>query len=316
MKKVKLLILLVPVLVLISSCSDIIEKSIAKDTVTLIAPGNNISSSIYTQTFYWNEVNGALTYELQLVSPNFDSIITFIDTTLKTTRFTYTLSPGQWQWQVRALNGSSQTNYTTYNLTILQSSLSKQTEALSAPGNNSYTNSPSTLQLQWQALSGATQYNLVVDSSSKAIIDTTVSNTQFNLSSLNLGSGVYSWNVTAASGDSVKSIISNTWNFTILTSIPDTTYLKRISPLTTTVSSSPVELSWQFTGTDVNVVDHYVLSVTLNGNSVSGFPQNVTTTTFSLPVTPNSGNNVYVWSISVVDKAGNASPSKSWTFKY
>jgi hypothetical protein len=315
MKKVRLFALLALLLSIISSCSDIIEKSIAKDTVTLIAPGNNISSSIYDQTFYWNEVNGALTYELQLASPNFDSIITFVDTTITTLRFNYTLSPGQWQWQVRALNGSSQTNYTTYNLTIIQSSLSKQTEALSEPGNNSYTNNPSTLQLQWQAISGATSYILLIDSASTTVLDTTVSNTQYNLSTLNLKDGIYSWNVTA-SNDSAKSITSNTWDFTILTSIPDTAHLKRISPLTATVSSSPVELSWQYTGTNANIVGHYVLSVTLNGNSVSGFPQNVTTTTFSLPVTANSGNNVYVWGILVVDKAGNASPTKSWTFKF
>ena len=58
---------------LLSSCGDIIEPSISKANVMLEAPSDHYQSTSYTINFWWNEVNNALSYHLQVVTPTFAS---------------------------------------------------------------------------------------------------------------------------------------------------------------------------------------------------------------------------------------------------
>ena len=55
-------------------CRDIIEEDLSEATIALNAPGNNLTSTSLTQTFWWDEVVGATFYNIQIVSPNFNNI--------------------------------------------------------------------------------------------------------------------------------------------------------------------------------------------------------------------------------------------------
>ncbi|HYC28036.1 MAG TPA: hypothetical protein VEB42_04455, partial [Chitinophagaceae bacterium] len=58
----------------------------------MLAPANGVSSTDTLQTFYWELANGATQYELQVVSPGFDSIVQLIaDTTTARNRVTMPL---------------------------------------------------------------------------------------------------------------------------------------------------------------------------------------------------------------------------------
>jgi hypothetical protein len=105
---------------LFAGCAEIIEKSLTNEQVMLSAPANNVASSDSLQTFYWQKLDGATSYQLQVVSPNFDSIVKLIaDTTVNTNMFPISLDTGQYQWKVRAFNASSTTLFSgPWTLTI------------------------------------------------------------------------------------------------------------------------------------------------------------------------------------------------------
>jgi hypothetical protein len=93
-----------------ASCSDLIEESIEKKIVTIISPVNGEVSKKTQQTFWWETLDGALKYRLQVVHNKFDSIPGYnLDTLISKNTFTTTLTVGIYQWRVEAVNGSSKT---------------------------------------------------------------------------------------------------------------------------------------------------------------------------------------------------------------
>jgi hypothetical protein len=70
----KRLLVIMPILFnmfCLTSCSDIIEPAISKSTVTLEAPVSQYQSISYSVGFWWDEVDHALSYHLQVVTPDF-----------------------------------------------------------------------------------------------------------------------------------------------------------------------------------------------------------------------------------------------------
>jgi hypothetical protein len=85
----------------------------------ITAPVDNLVTTATTNTFAWEPVDGADKYQIQIVSPKFDSVVMFaVDSSFIKTTFTYTLTPGKYQWRVRASNASTQTSYFTRSFTI------------------------------------------------------------------------------------------------------------------------------------------------------------------------------------------------------
>ena len=132
----------------LNSCSDVIEPSLIKEEVKLISPVNNDSSSIYTQTFWWEKVNNAINYNLQIVSPSFENVkVLILDSIITGNKFTCTLQPGKYQWRLRAQNGSSQTAYKTQNFTIAHATPNNQNPQLTLSENSETANA--SLVLSW-----------------------------------------------------------------------------------------------------------------------------------------------------------------------
>jgi hypothetical protein len=92
----------------LGGCKEVFEKSLDKVTVVLSAPGNNVVSDSTTQAFWWQPVDTSISYELQIVTPRFDSVVSLVmDTTTGTNILSLTLVPAQYQWRVRAFNSES-----------------------------------------------------------------------------------------------------------------------------------------------------------------------------------------------------------------
>jgi hypothetical protein len=93
-----------------AGCKDAFVKTLDKDKVILMAPGNNVVSDSAQQNFFWQPVDTSIDYEFQIVTPDFDSVVSLVvDTTIATNLLPYTLVPGQYQWRVRAFNSVSTT---------------------------------------------------------------------------------------------------------------------------------------------------------------------------------------------------------------
>jgi hypothetical protein len=223
----------------LAGCRDLIETDLSKEHVFIVAPANNTTSSAYTQQFIWDEVEGADHYQLQLVKPDFSSIQQYVlDTNVRTTKFTYTLQPGTYQWRVRAVNGSSETDFTLSNLVIDSTlDLSGQLPVLISPADN-YSSSVFSQSFSWQTMPNATNYIFQVLSSGSIIH--TESTTGLSASYTFAVEGAYQWrvfaqNATSGSGYSSRSI-------TIDNSSPSAPVL--LTPTANDTISNPVSLTW------------------------------------------------------------------------
>ncbi|RZM17980.1 MAG: hypothetical protein EOO88_41920, partial [Pedobacter sp.] len=147
----------------ISACSEFVEHSLANRKVLLRSPSNGIETAIYQQVFWWEAIDDALYYRLQVVSPSFDSTASLVlDTLVKTDKFIFTLDPGRYQWRVRAENGSSRTVYSTNGLIVHPASLQEQSLRLNTPSTGLLTNQTE-IRFSWPRLFGAMNYRLQID---------------------------------------------------------------------------------------------------------------------------------------------------------
>lgn len=283
-------------LLLFSACEEFIEPDLTKKTVSIIAPSDNSSSSNYTPIFWWNDVKGASNYQLQIVKPNFTNIQQLVlDTTISINKFSYTLSPGTYQWRVRALNGSSATPFVTYSLSIDSTlDLAGQTLILFSPTNNYYSNS-FTQTFTWTVLSNASNYIFQVFTAAGAAVDVPQSITSNTATHTFLADGTYKWRVFAQNSTSNSPYSERT--IIIDTSNPLAPTLTH--PIANDTSSNPVSLNWTSdTGVVLDsffVYSDSALSVLLTSDTTS-----VHTATYS-----GSVGQDYFWRVRSKDAAGN-----------
>jgi hypothetical protein len=112
MKLIKHFVVFVSSLSILTGCETAFEPDLRDKQVTLISPVNNISTTDTIQTFYWEILDGATEYQLQIVSPRFDSVARLIEDTItgKNT-FLIDLDTNNYQWRVRAINSSTFSDY-------------------------------------------------------------------------------------------------------------------------------------------------------------------------------------------------------------
>ena len=101
------------------SCSTFFETDIESDIVVLLAPADSLRTSMFKHTFWWNHVDDADNYTLQIVSPGFYNIRKLVlDTSITDNHTQYTLYPDTFEWRVRANNSAYSTPFTTNYLII------------------------------------------------------------------------------------------------------------------------------------------------------------------------------------------------------
>lgn len=293
----------------LSSCKDVIEPDISKRSVFLNAPGNNYQSTNYTINFWWEGVDDALNYHLQVVSPKFDSIGSLVlDTVLKTTKFTINLDPGNYEWRVRAENGSYKTAYSdAKSFSILYASIKNQKVQLSGPSNNSVTNK-STTTFSWGSLYGATKYQLEIDTNSfidetNLVYDQSIPGQQVNFTFPK--DQTYQWRV-KAQNDTAQAQWSVINTVTYDHTPPDQVILT--APDNNQFTSLPVRLQWNSVPTAVKY-KLYILKSDSTTLYNSTFPLSTTNTTYSF-TSGTLGERIY-WKVTAIDAAGNESAFSS-----
>lgn len=297
------------------ACDDLIEESIEDDIVTVVTPGNGTISKNYTQTFWWNDLKGALKYRLQIVYNKFDSAGEFrLDTLVTASKFTVTLKPSSYQWRVVALNGSSETKESTVqSLRIDSASIAGQDLLLSAPKNNVISNQAD-VTFTWEELPGATRYRLQLLSGNDAVLDSMVKDA-LEFAYVLEEDATYSWQVTGERRG-VFSNPSEQWRYTLDRESPDS--VKLTSPARGAFVTSPVTLSWEVsTDPGFSTYEVYVYK----GNASTPFSDKYNpyrTKAKSLSFTEGELNDKIFWKVRVVDGAGNktsAEKTRSFTIQ-
>jgi hypothetical protein len=292
-------------IVILSSCSDIIEPSISKSNVQPEAPADQYQSISYTLNFWWDEVDHALSYHLQVVTPSFASPGSLVlDTIVKKNTFSFTLSPGHYQWRVMAENGSSQTPFTTpRSFFVAASSIKQQSVQLNSPANNFITNQ-NAIVFQWGSLYGATQYRFEIDTNNFRDTTAVISNTVIPGQQINFTfpkDQVYQWRI-RAENDTARSLWSAVSSVTYDHTPPAKVAL--VSPAGGATAGLPVSLQWN---ASVSAVKYKVYVFKSDSTPLynQNFPVQVSTTSYSFNL-GSSGDKVH-WKVTALDAAGNES---------
>lgn len=282
----------------VTSCTDIVSTNLSKSSITILAPANNFVSQNYTQQFWWEVVEGAEKYNVQIVKPSFASGQQLIvDTLISGNKYSQTLQPGAYQWRVRAQNNSSNTDYVTYNLTIDSTlNLSSQMVLLNTPSDNFYADSL-TQNLSWFAMPNATEYIFRIVNQSGIQIGNSESTSSTDISYTFPGEGTYKWRVSALNSQS--SSPSTEYTIIIDITMPITPVLS-FAPINDTTRLKPVPLAWNSVETNAS----YYLQISTDSTFTSIVKDTTTsdlTYNFRNPIT----NQFYFWRLRAIDLATN-----------
>lgn len=289
-----------------TSCKKIFEEDLSAKSIVINMPNNNFISSNSTLQFWWEEVDGASTYLLQIVKPSFDTIITLVvDSNVSGNKFNWSFSPGKYQWRIKACNSAGCSNFQVYNLEIDSSlDLSNSSTILLSPNPNIYTNKIS-IEFRWLKQYYADYYYFsVFDNNNIPIIYNESVYTDFiyipgqNIVDT-LKEGYFKWEITAENANSTG--ITSSSNFTIDRTNPDIPTL--VKPTNNYMQSSKtIDFQW-VSGSDLNY-SYDSLFVYLDSTMISIF-KSYKLTQNTLSDSLNSGS--YYWFVKTIDKAGNKS---------
>lgn len=283
------------------SCEDFFEANLEKESIHILAPANGQETNISTITFWWNEVEGAEGYNLQIVSPTFSNITQLVlDTNITKNKFTCSLLPGTYQWKVNAYNNSSETDYMTYSLTIDSTAdLTQQTILLTLPSNYDTTNQ-TLFAFMWDTLYNADDYRFEIwtpNFSGSNVVSVTLETGSFNYT---LEEGAYEWGV-RGQNSSTNTQYSKRTLYVDITN-PNTPIL--LTPASNaTLNDTVIDFSWSHgTVTGSSIKDSlFIYTDSLMVNIKLQKYLNATTFSDSL------GLGSYFWRVRSIDAAGNYS---------
>lgn len=303
----KYIISMLTLVTFLSGCSTLFEKSIAEKSIDIYTPADSMSTKQYSQQFYWEKVDGATSYRVQIVKPDFSSIQNFIlDTITTSNSITVVLNAGEYEWRLRAQNGGSETKYFSRKIFITETSFNERPMLVKATtsGGITYTKDVS---LSWTAVSGAQKYIIEVDSSSGNFVNPTSTTIGGSLVSGTFSlnkRGVYNWRMYADSAG-IKSMYSSTGTVTFKLDTAD---------LSMPVNNDKnvffnADFKWEKPSNGLSS-DQYTYELYLLNSadekdlaSVSGYTFPITDITALIyPVKGLTKGKTYYWGIKVVDQ--------------
>ena len=295
------------------SCRDIFEKDLSQETEVLIFPTNGTIQTNTNVTFMWDEVKGATEYQIQVATPDFATATGYaIDSTVDNMDVTFELSPGSFEWRVRALNYASATIYTDPWTLRIDSSydLTSQGLVLYTPADAVYTNA-SLLTFTWQDLYAADSYNFILKSgdwSTGVELENATASTSGYTSVYGFTEGTYFWSVRGE-----NSLPSYTTY-----AVERTIYIDQTAPATPigilpdiVTNGLEADSSYLFNWTrpvdpgtvNAALFDSIYVYADTNQLPISTYYSSIEDTLFVLP----SLAGTYFWKVVTFDRAGNLS---------
>ena len=276
----------------------------------LSAPLNQAHLSTATPAFSWLAVDDGYTYQLQIDDKgNFSSPAQ--DVTLAPGVTSYVSAPlpdgGKFYWRVRAINEVGVAGAWSSKWKFTLSQLSEP--GLLAPGDKTAM-CDDTPTFTWNAVDGATRYQLQIDDDRKfKSPNQDASTTGRNLTAASLPDGKYYWRVRAVSTQGVPGDWSKTWQVTVDTLGPDAPQLSKPKPGSGTKDTTP-RLGWKKSKGG----EEYELEVAADAAfSDMRVTQTLTGTNYVLP---EMLYGVYYWRVRARDAQGNWggwSPAQSFS---
>jgi hypothetical protein len=307
MKNLNYLFCILFILSLFSCRKDFVVDDIKNKSVVVNAPANGFVTTSNLVTFWWEKLDGAEKYSLQVVQPNFTTVSKLVlDTSVAGTKYTITLQPGNYQWRIKATNAGGSTEYQTYSLVVdTTSNLSGQLVYPISPASGSVVGNTA-ITFSWNTLSSATYYQLQINDGS--ILTATTSGTSYNYTvpAVTNSNTPFTWRVKAFNDFSVTQY-NTASTFTVDLLAPSAPVLS--NPVHGATVKDTVSLRWTRIGAPDAISDSiFVSSDSLFTNVFS----KTSTTLQSIKINllnnpPNTNNSIYWWKLKSVDQVGNRS---------
>ena len=294
----------------LSSCQDIFMADLSAKEVILLAPADQVSMDDAELTFWWEEVEGAEFYKLQVVSPSFEATQKLLlDTLLQGNQFIKTLYPDTFAWRVKAINSGSESAF--FSAQFYVNSLTNLLPViLESPIDQLYTNAEN-LRFTWQKHPESVNYRFELKKNQQDYIYPLLlshSTSQLNFPDLaqnlrSLEEGSYQWQMRAEQSNLVSVFSSRT--FTIDRSAPDIPGL--VFPLNKESlkinEGDELELRWTDNSDDgAPIIDSlFVFKDSINGTLIFKHARSEKSFAFK------ADSCTYFWKVKSHDLAGNTS---------
>ncbi len=172
-------------------------NDLSQQVTQLIAPSQGAVVANETVNFTWEPLAAATSYQLQIAQPDFANPVQIIADDLVDDALTqtYMLEEGAYEWRVKAINATSETPFSSAHFDVdTNAELSDQTVLILSPIDG-YVSSSTSVNLQWEALSQATVYRVIItDETGAVFLEETTANTILGVDFI---SGNYLWKVRA-----------------------------------------------------------------------------------------------------------------------
>jgi hypothetical protein len=301
--------------VLLSSCEhDFIEDDLSGITVSVIAPTDNDTVQSATPLFWWNEIDGARSYRVQIVYPDFYAPQQLLfDTAVEGDRFLPDLQPGlTYEWRIRPENGSSEGDWVIRTLTIDSTiSLSNQSVVITTPATNGFSTAFSTVAFTWNQINSATYYRVEIinTSTSAVVVSTTVTSTSY---AYTLAQGSYEFNVRAENSNSFSPWSSRL--FSVDQTAPVTPVL--VAPTDNSFfTTPPTTLTFDWTSDSDALIDSLFVSTDSTFGNINVLQLALSASQGGYNWTGALSGTVYFWRVRSTDAAGNIS-NYSATYRF
>jgi photosystem II stability/assembly factor-like uncharacterized protein len=279
------------------------------DPPDLVSPADNATDQNTSLTLDWDAVTGATSYDVQLsTSSNFTTTIVNQSTTNTYLDVTGLSENTEYFWRVRAEDDDSESDWSAvWSFETLNPVLDPPD--LVSPADNA-TDQNTSLTLDWDAVTGATSYDVQVSTSSNfttTIINQSTTDTYFGVTGLSENTE-YFWRV-RAEDDDTESDWSAVWSFTTLNPVLDPPDL--VSPAdNATDQNTSLTLDWDA----VTGATSYDVQVSTSSNFTTTIINQSTTDTY-FGVTGLSENTEYFWRVRAEDDDSESDWSAVWSFE-
>lgn len=295
-------------LALAGCTNDYIVGDLTGKRVTILAPADSSTATTTSPLLWWEEINDATGYRVQIAFPNFNSLQQLVyDTLVDADRFSPVLTAGRsYTWRIRPENGATTGDWVTRLLRIDSTiSLSQQVVVITGPAANAALQS-GTLTFTWNPLAQANLYRLeLLNAATQAVITTTTVVTSA-WTHTGLTDGSYQFRVRAENSITSEVTPYSSRTFTIDQTGPATPVL--VAPTNGTTIFLPTPVSFNWSSAADSQTDSLFVSTdsTFATQSSFGFG-----TPAPLPWTwtgaQNTGSGYYYWRVRSYDAAGNLS---------
>ncbi|WP_306639603.1 hypothetical protein [Sanyastnella coralliicola] len=300
---------------LLGSCDVIFEDDIDGQTITLLAPADETSTTIQTINFDWMDLDDAVAYRIQVGEPNFVGLEALVlDSLVTQSELEIVLNPGNYEWRVRGENSGSETEYAVRSLTIVAAEgLEGQTVLLNSPTADLVT-SDSLVTFTWTELAAAESYTVeILDDNEGQPGDLVMADIAIAETSVEteLDEGAFWWRVIASNSVPSVSDYSEARQIEIDLTDPVPSILQE--PLDNSFIGSPSQVFTWTEGSDANLSDYQLIIYSDQGLETVVLSQSSTELSLDQDLT-SLASGVYYWQVRTNDAAGNFSLSDARSF--